>query len=107
MKFTLKQNPLRDEDMIDFVTCYATGNRFQRQATWSPDNPDGRWRMFTYDELMARDKLSLDIFWLKDESLEDNANLPSPEVIAAEIMEDLRAALEQFAEIAGDLGIEG
>ena len=63
--------------------------------------------MFTYDELMARDKLSLDIFWLKDESLEDNANLPSPEVIAAEIMEDLRAALEQFAEIAGDLGIEG
>ena len=107
MKFTLKQNPLRYEDMEDFVTCYGTGNRFQRQATWSPDNPDGRWRMFTYDELMARDKLSLDIFWLKDESLEDNANLPSPEVIAAEIMEDLRAALEQFAEIAGDLGIEG
>ena len=56
---------------------------------------------------MARDKVSLDIFWLKDESLEDNANLPSPEVIAAEIMEDLRAALEQFAEIASDLGIEG
>ncbi len=62
--------------------------------------------MFTYDELMAPDKVSLDIFWLKDESLEDNANLPAPEIIAAEIMDDLKAALEQFAAIAGDLGLE-
>jgi type I restriction enzyme M protein len=107
MKFTLKQNPLRYEDMIDFNTCYVTGNRSQRKSTWSPATPDGCWRMFPYDELMARDKVSLDIFWLKDESLEDNANLPAPEIIAAEIIEDLRAALEQFAEIAGDLGIEG
>lgn len=61
---------------------------------------------FTYDELMARDKVSLDIFWLKDESLENNANLPAPEIIAAEIMDDLKATLEQFAAIAGDLGVE-
>ncbi|MEO8391755.1 MAG: SAM-dependent DNA methyltransferase, partial [Chloroflexota bacterium] len=107
MKFTLKQNPLQFNDLSDFIACYSPGNRFLREATWSPETADGRWRMFTYDELMARDKVSLDIFWLKDESLEDNANLPAPEVIAAEIMEDLRAALEQFAEIAGDLGIEG
>lgn len=58
------------------------------------------------NELLARDKVSLDIFWLKDESLEENTNLPAPELIAAEIMEDLRAALEQFAEITGDLGLE-
>jgi type I restriction enzyme M protein len=56
--------------------------------------------------LLARDKVSLDIFWLRDESLEDTANLPEPEVLAAEIVEDLQAALEQFAEIAGDLAEE-
>lgn len=61
---------------------------------------------FTYDELLVRDKVSLDIFWLKDESLEDNANLPAPDVLATEIMEDLQAALEQFAEIVEDLGGE-
>jgi type I restriction enzyme M protein len=55
---------------------------------------------------MARDKVGLDIFWLKDESLEDNASLPSPDDIAAEIVEDLRAALEQFVAIAADLGVE-
>ncbi len=107
LKFTLKQNPLQFGDLSDFIACYNPGNRFLRESTWSPERSDGRWRMFTYDELMARDKVSLDIFWLKDESLEDNANLPSPDTFAAEIMEDLRAALAQFAEIAGDLGLEG
>ena len=65
-----------------------------------------RFKCFTYDELIKRDKVNLDIFWLKDESLEDSANLPPPDIIAAEIMEDLEAALEQFAEIAADLGGE-
>ncbi len=106
MKFTLKQNPLRFEDLVEFIQCYNPENRHQRAATWSEDNPDGRWRVFAYDELMARDKASLDILWLKDDSLEENANLPAPEIIAIEIMEDLRAALEQFAAIANDLGIE-
>jgi hypothetical protein len=54
-------------------------------------------------ELLKRDKLNLDIFWLKDESLEDSANLPDPDVIAAEIVEDLEAALQQFTTIASDL----
>jgi type I restriction enzyme M protein len=62
-----------------------------------------RFESFTYDELAKRDKLNLDIFWLKDESLEDSANLPDPDIIAAEIVEDLQAALAQFAEIAADL----
>ena len=62
--------------------------------------------MFSYDELMARDKVSLDIFWLKDDSLEDSANLPNPDIIAQEIVDDLEAALEQFRLIASDLGRE-
>ena len=61
-------------------------------------------RTTTYEELVARDKASLDIFWLRDESLEDTDNLPSPGIIAAEIVEDLEAALAQFAEIATSLG---
>ena len=65
--------------------------------------PDGHWRAYMYDELIARDKASLDIFWLRDESLSDSDNLPAPEVIAQEIVEDLEAALEQFRLIAGDL----
>ena len=101
--FTLKTNPLKRADLDEFVACYNPENRHERKPTWSETNPDGRWRAYSYDELVARDKASLDIFWLKDESLEDSANLPDPDVIAAEIVEDLRAALEQFAEIHGDL----
>jgi type I restriction enzyme M protein len=66
---------------------------------------NGRWRGYGYEELIARDKASLDIFWLKDESLADSDNLPPPDMIAQEIVEDLEAALEQFREIAGDLGV--
>jgi type I restriction enzyme M protein len=75
-------------------------------ATWSTDNPDGRWRAYDYADLIARDKASLDIFWLKDDSLADSDNLPSPDVIAQEIVDDLEAALEQFRLIAGDLTTE-
>lgn len=101
--FTLKTNPLRRADLDDFVACYKPGDREERAATWTDENPDGRWRSFTYDELVARDKASLDIFWLRDEALEDSANLPDPDVIAAEIVEDLRAALEEFEQIAAEL----
>ena len=59
-----------------------------------------------YDELMARDKVNLDIFWLRDESLEDSANLPSPDVLALEIVEDLKAALTQFESIEEELSAE-
>ncbi|MBI5181480.1 MAG: methyltransferase [Nitrospirae bacterium] len=76
------------------------------KPTWSEKNPDGRWRAFDYEELINRDKASLDIFWLKDESLEESENLPEPDVIAREIAEDLESALEQFRLIAEDLGEE-
>jgi type I restriction enzyme M protein len=101
--FTLKTNPLQRKDLDEFVACYQPGNRHERKATWSEKKHEGRWRAYSYDELMQRDKVSLDIFWLRDESLEDSANLPPPEVIAAEIVEDLRTALEHFEAIEVDL----
>jgi type I restriction enzyme M protein len=101
--FTLKTNPLQRTDLDEFVSCYHAGNRHERKATWSEADPQGRWRPYGYDEIIKRDKCSLDIFWLKDESLEDSENLPDPDVIAAEIVEDLKAALEQFAEIQAEL----
>ena len=85
------------------MDLYKVGQRHQRTETWSSDNPDGRWRAYSHDELVARDKTSLDIFWLKDDSLADSDNLPAPAVIAQEIVEDLQAALEQFKLIARDL----
>jgi len=94
--FTRKENPLRYEDLQDFVKCYNADNRFNRKET-------DRFKAFTYDELTWRDKTSLDIFWLKDESLEDSANLPSPEVLAMDIAENLESALEQFSSIHEDL----
>ena len=63
-----------------------------------------RWRAFDHEELINRDKASLDIFWLRDESLEESDNLPDSDVLAQEIVDDLEAALEQFREIASDLG---
>ena len=102
--FTLKTNTLKRSDLDDFVACYRPENRHERKETWSEAAPDGRWRRYGYDELLARDKVSLDIFWLRDESLSESDNLPEPDVIAAEIAEDLEAALEQLAEIRADLG---
>jgi len=65
-----------------------------RNPTWSNDNPDGCWRSYTYGEIVQRDKCSLDLFWLRDESLDASENLLDPDVIAAEIVEGLQAALE-------------
>lgn len=94
--FTLKTRQLQRSDLDEFVACYNPQNRMERQPTWSEDNPEGRWRVFDYEDLIARDKVNLDIFWLRDESLEDSANLPEPEVLALEIANDLEVALEQI-----------
>ena len=102
--FTLKTNSLKREDLDEFVQCYHPANRHERKPTWSEKKPEGRWRAYQYDDLIARDKASLDIFWLKDESLEASDNLPDPDIIAQEIVDDLESALEQFRLIANDLG---
>ena len=101
--FTLKTNPLQRADLDDFVACYRPENRAERTPTWSEEQPEGRWRVFTYDELIARDKVSLDLAWLRDESLDDGADLADPDEIAREIIEDLQAALEEFSLIQIDL----
>jgi type I restriction enzyme M protein len=96
-RFTLKQNPLKCADLDDFVVCYRAGERRTRRES-------ERFRPFAYDDLAKRDRLNLDIFWLKDESLEDTSNLPPPEIIAVEIVENLEAALTQFRQVAAALG---
>jgi type I restriction enzyme M protein len=100
---TLKTNPLQRSDHDEFVTCYHADNRHDRRPTWSDERQNGRWRGYSYDELMQRDKANLDIFWLRDDSLEDSSDLPEPDEIAAEIIEDLGAALAQFELIKSDL----
>jgi type I restriction enzyme M protein len=96
LHFTLKENTLKRTDLDDFVACYNAKNRHDRKES-------ERFKSFTYEELTKRDKVNLDIFWLKDDALEESANLPAPEIIAQEITDDLQAALEQFATIAEDL----
>jgi type I restriction enzyme M protein len=104
MHFTLKTNPLKRSDLDEFVECYRPEGRQKRRPTWNAEmNAEGRWRCFAYDELEKRDKLKLDIFWLRDKSLEDSDELPEPDVLAQEIADDLQAALEQFAGIAAEL----
>jgi type I restriction enzyme M protein len=128
--FTLKENTLKRSDLDDFVACYFGRDASpQASADVSEKRPypasakgakagrlgetslpsrfnrkeSERFKAFTYDELIKRDKVNLDIFWLKDDALEDSANLPAPGIIAADIVADLEAALEQFAAIEEDL----
>ena len=96
--FTQKQNPLRRSHLDEFVECYKPG-RPRSERTESE-----RFKAFTYDELIARDKANLDLIWLKDDSIEDAADLPAPDVLAVEIMEELEAALGEFAAIVEGLG---
>lgn len=99
IQHTLKKSPLKYEDLKDFIKCYNPENINKRNETWSENNQEGRWRKFSYDEIVSRDKTNLDIQWLKDNSLTDLDNLPDPEVIAAEIIENLEAGLNSFKEV--------
>ena len=123
LHFTLKENTLKRSDLDDFVGCYfgkpcsggvspPLASKSKKNATVTDRRYSGtrherveteRFKCFTYEELTKRDKVNLDIFWLKDDALEESANLPAPEIIAADITADLEAALEQFATIAEDL----
>ncbi len=104
---TLKKNPLKLSDLQEFISCYNAGNRHKRVETYhAVDNLEGRWRKFGYDEIIARDKTSLDITWLKDKSLADLDNLPDPDVLAEEIAENLESALGSFREVIRQLKIQ-
>ncbi|XXJ18890.1 N-6 DNA methylase [Desulfovibrio caledoniensis] len=101
---TLKRKPLRYEDLIPFIECYQSNNRDSLEHTWSEvNNPDGRFRKYSYEEVIARDKTSLDIFWLKDSSLADMDNLPEPDVLAEEIIENIEASLVNFKNVLSAL----
>ena len=97
--FTMKQNPLRREHLDEFVDAYEPGNRGKRKES-------ERFKSFTYEEIIARDKANLDIIWLKDDSLEDAADLPAPEILAREIMDELQVAIGEFTAIVAALGGE-
>ena len=101
---TLKKKPLNFADLQDFITCYHPENRFERKETWhETNNPEGRWRRFGIGQILARDKTSLDIFWLKDKSLADLDDLPEPDELASAIIDNLEAGLESFRTIAAAL----
>jgi type I restriction enzyme M protein len=101
---TLKKKPLRYENLAPFVECYTPKNRNKRKPDWDVEkNPEGRWRKYTYEELTARDKTSLDIFWLRDKSLTDLDNLPEPDQLAEEIIENLEAGLQSFRAVLKSL----
>lgn len=87
---SLKRKPMRFEDLAELIACYNPRNRHVRKETFHADNnPEGRWRKYRYEEVIARDKTSLDIFWLKDKSLADLDNLPDPKDLAEEIVENI------------------
>jgi type I restriction enzyme M protein len=94
--FTLKTNTLKYDHLEDFIKCYNPKNRFKRVET-------ERFKKFTYVEVTSRDKTNLDITWLKDESLTDTENLPDPDLLATEIIENVEASLENFREILNNL----
>ena len=101
---TLKKNPLKLSDLQNFIDCYNPTNRHKRKESFDAEtNPDGRWRKFTCDEIISRDKTSLDITWIKDKSLADLDNLPDPDTLAGEIVENLEAGLLNFKAIMHEL----
>lgn len=107
---TLKRKPLRLDDLKEFVTLYKGNERHTRKETWSEEetktsSPSGRWRKYSYDDLITRDKTSLDLFWLKDDSLTDLDNLPDPEVLAEEIIDNIEAGLANFRAVAEKLKV--
>jgi len=97
--FTLKENKMEFEDLKDFIECYHPENRLLRTET-------ERFKKFTYNEIILRDKTSLDIFWLKDNSLTDLDNLPDPDVLVEDIIENLESSLESLREISNNLSKE-
>ena len=98
------KNPLKLSDLHHFITCYNAANPFKRVETFhAVDAPESRWRKFNHEEIIARDKTSLDITWLKDKSLADLDNLPDPDVLALDIVENLESALGSFQAIIAQL----
>lgn len=97
------ENPPNYGSDANSIRCYHPENRYERTETWSETNPDGRWRRFSAEDILKRDKASLDIFWIKDKSLADLDSLPDPDELAADIIENLQSALDSFNELMSAL----
>jgi|GEM_PF-1764330 len=101
MTFTNDEGEQERDDL-----AYNPTNRHKRKEIWSAEkNPDGRWRKYSYKELAARDKTSLDLFWLKNDTFANLDNLPEPDVLADEIIENIEAGLSSFRAVVGRLAI--
>ncbi len=100
---TPKNNPITFKHLADFIENYKIGSENEREESWSVNNPSGRWRKYSYQEIIERDKTNLDIFWLKDDNLIDLDNLPDPEVIIDEIIDNIESALANFRTIKESL----
>jgi type I restriction enzyme M protein len=100
---TLKKNPLQLKDLKDFISCYNSNHILEREETWSEKKPSGRWRKYSYNQIISGDKASLDIFWIKDSNLIDLENLAEPEVLVNEIIENIESSLENFKTIRDTL----
>lgn len=99
IRHTPKKNPLRLQHLVDFINCFQGSNATKRKETWNSENESGRWRKYSYKDLISRDKTNLDIFWLRDDSLIDLDNLPEPDVLLDEIIENIESALVSFKTI--------
>ncbi|WLD24717.1 N-6 DNA methylase [Flavobacterium dauae] len=100
---TLKKQVLKYENLIQFVECYLSKDRNKTSESWSTDNPNGRFRKYSYDEIIVRDKTNFDVFWLRDDNYIDLDSLPEPEVLAQEIIDSLESALNSFREVVKGL----
>ncbi|MFT4143176.1 MAG: class I SAM-dependent DNA methyltransferase [Mobilitalea sp.] len=100
---TLKKNPLKEQHLDDFVKCYNPENRYDREETYSEENPNGRWRKYTYNNIMARDKASLDITWIRNgDSIDDYTLLELLEMIK-EKSSNIAKAIVSLEELIGGL----
>lgn len=90
----------------EFITLYNPDNLNKRKETWSEENNEGRWRKYSYKDIITRDKTSMDIFWIKDKSLTDLDNLPDPDILSNEIIENIESGLNAFKEIMETIGGE-
>jgi type I restriction enzyme M protein len=90
----------------DFINLYNSDNLAKRNETWSVENDEGRWRKYSYEDIIVRDKTSLDIFWIKDKSLTDLDNLPDPDILANEIIENIESGLNSFKEIMESINLK-
>ena len=101
---TPKKRVMTMNHLEEFINLYNSDNINRRSETWSEDNEEGRWRKYSYEEVLERDKTSLDIFWIKDKSLTDLDNLPDPDILANEIIENIESGLSSFKEIMESIG---